>query len=243
MPMAPRLNDALLMVCSGGLRGYWAAHRLALPRKPMIAAVPISLRAAGDTRSDNQASMSFISLGTHIADARRRFAHIRAASAAMKATMGSLKSVLPTDFPSIGAPWLIEAATALYGKARVADRVPQVANVVISNVPGPAVPLYLAGARLMSNHPTSIVVHGIALNITAQSMGAHLDIGLMADAAAMPDVAVMARAIDAAWQELRALAPPPPPSPASAGPAVARAVTRATGRPRANASAKAPRAR
>jgi diacylglycerol O-acyltransferase len=91
----------------------------------------------GDTSPDNQASMSLISLGTHIADPLKRLAHVKAASAAMKSTMGSLKSILPTDFPSLGVPWLLEAATALYGKARVADRIPQVANVVISNVPGP----------------------------------------------------------------------------------------------------------
>ncbi|MBK7615853.1 MAG: wax ester/triacylglycerol synthase family O-acyltransferase [Burkholderiales bacterium] len=199
------LNDVLLMVCSGGMRRYWQAKRLALPRKSMVAAVPISLRAAGDTGTDNQVSMSFISLGTHLADTRRRWAHIRAATSAMKATMGRLKSVLPTDFPSIGMPWLMEAAASLYGKAKVAEKVPQIANVVISNVPGPTVPLYFAGARLTTNFPTSIVVHGMALNITAQSIDQQLDIGFMADAAAMPDVAVLAQAVDEAWQELQAL--------------------------------------
>ena len=98
--------------------------------------MPITLRAQGDTAADNQASMSLISLGTNIADPLKRLAHVKAASAAMKSTMGSLKSILPTDFPSLGVPWLLEAATALYGKAKVADRIPQVANVVISNVPG-----------------------------------------------------------------------------------------------------------
>jgi hypothetical protein len=83
-------------------------------------------------------------------------------------------------------PWLIEAATALYGKARVADRIPQVANVVISNVPGPPVPLYMAGAKMLTNYPTSIVVHGMALNITVQSYDQSLDFGLMADARTMP---------------------------------------------------------
>jgi WS/DGAT/MGAT family acyltransferase len=199
------LNDVLLMACSGGLRRYWQAKRQALPRKAMVAAVPISLRAAGDTGTDNQVSMSFISLGTHLADTRRRWAHIRAATNAMKATMGRLKSVLPTDFPSIGVPWLMEAAASLYGKAKVAEKVPQMANVVISNVPGPTVPLYFAGARLTTNFPTSIVVHGMALNITAQSIDQQLDIGFMADAVAMPDVALLAHAVDEAWQELQAL--------------------------------------
>jgi hypothetical protein len=173
-----------------------------------VAAVPITLRAPGDTAADNQASMSLISLGTNIADPLKRLAHVKAASAAMKSTMGSIKRILPTDFPSLGVPWLLEAATALYGKARVADRLPQVANVVISNVPGPPVPLYMAGARMLTNYPTSIVVHGLALNITVQSYDRSLDFGLMADAKALPDVRELADAIRIAYDDLQALPRP-----------------------------------
>ena len=202
------VNDMVLMVCSTALRRYYARRR-ALPRKSMVAAVPITLREAGDADPDNQASMSLISLGTHIADTRKRMAHILAATAAMKSTMGSLKSILPTDFPSLGVPWLMEAAAALYGKARLADRIPLVANVVISNVPGPTLPLYLAGARVLSNFPASIVVHGLALNITVQSFDRALDFGLMADGQAMPDVRELADAIAIAFDDLRALAGSP----------------------------------
>jgi diacylglycerol O-acyltransferase / wax synthase len=201
------INDMVLAVCSGALR-RWFGHHRCLPRKSLIAAVPISLREAGDTRADNQASMSLISLGTHIADPAKRLAHVKAASAAMKDTMGGLKSILPTDFPSLGVPWLMEAAAALYGKAKVADRIPQVANVVISNVPGPPVPLYLAGARMLTNFPTSIIVHGIALNITVQSYDRQLDFGLIADAAAMADVRELAEGIEIAFDDLRALPRP-----------------------------------
>ncbi|MBI3369075.1 MAG: wax ester/triacylglycerol synthase family O-acyltransferase [Burkholderiales bacterium] len=221
------LNDMVLMLCSSALRRHLKAHK-ALPRKSLIAAVPISLREKGDTRSDNQASMSVVSLGTHIADANKRLAHIQAATAAMKSTMGGLKSILPTDFPSIGVPWLMEAVTSLYGKAKVADKIPQVANVVISNVPGPTVPLYLAGGRMCSNYPTSIIVHGLALNITVQSFGEHMDFGLMADAQAMPDVRRFAEAIQEAFIELNTLAP---------------SVADATSSPRASAPAKRKRTR
>ena len=198
------LNDMVLMLCSSALRRY-LSKRKQLPRKSLIAAVPISLRAKGDASSDNQASMSLVSLGTQVSDPRKRLAHVMAATAAMKSSMGSIKSILPTDFPSLGVPWLIEAATALYGKARVAERIPQVANLVISNVPGPPVPLYMAGARMLSNHPTSIVVHGLALNITVQSYNQMLDFGLMADAAAMPDVRELADAIRVAFDDVMAL--------------------------------------
>jgi WS/DGAT/MGAT family acyltransferase len=199
------VNDVVLMVCGSALRRFYARRKV-LPRKSLVAAVPISLRAEGDTEADNQASMSLVSLGTHLADTRKRLAHVMAATAAMKSTMGSLKSVLPTDFPSLGVPWLMEAATALYGKARVADRIPQVANLVISNVPGPPVPLYMAGGHMLTNYPTSIVVHGLALNITVQSYDKNLDFGLMADAQAMPDVRELADGLAIAFDDLRLLA-------------------------------------
>jgi WS/DGAT/MGAT family acyltransferase len=201
------INDMVMMVVSSALRRY-LAKKHALPKKSLIAAVPISLRKPGDTTSDNQASMSLISLGTHLADPMKRLQHIRAASQAMKSTLGSVKSILPTDFPSLGLPWLMEAAAALYGKAKVADRIPQVANVAISNVPGPPMPLYMARARMLTNFPTSIVVHGMALNITVQSYAGSLDFGMMADAKAMPDVKAFAQAVEIAFDDLRALPQP-----------------------------------
>ena len=264
------INDMVLMVCSSALRRYYAKRRT-LPRKSLIAAVPVSLRETGDTASDNQASMSLVSLGTNIADTRQRLAHIRAASAAMKSTMGSLKSILPTDYPSLGVPWLLEAVTALYGKARVADRIPQLANVVISNVPGPPLTLYMAGAKMLTNYPTSIIMHGMALNITVQSYDRSLDFGLMADALAMPDVRELADAITIAFDDLRTLVRPGEPDPEAEPPpgvvgraargltgavtgvmgkvarqvmntAVETAVSQVTGRTRASAPAKRRRA-
>ena len=208
------LNDAVLMICSGALRRHFAKHG-PLPRKSLVAAVPISLRAKGDTASNNQASMSLISLGTHIADPGKRLAHVMAASASMKATLGSVKSLLPTDFPSIGVPWLMEGLTAIYGRAGVADRIPPVANVVISNVPGPTVPLYMAGAKMLTNYPTSIVVHGVALNITVQTYNESLDVGIIACARAMPEVDEFAAHVETSFLEFKGLplAPQPVPAP------------------------------
>ena len=216
------LNDIVLLLCGTALR-RWLGQHGGVPRKSLVAAVPISLRQKGDVSADNQASMSLVSLGTQVADLRKRLAHVKQASAAMKATVGGMKSVLPTDFPSIGVPWLMEAVTALYGKARVADRLPLVANLVISNVPGPPVPLYMAGARMVSNFPTSIVVHGLALNITVQSYDQQMDFGLMADAAAMPDVRSLADALRVAFDDLCLLDDEinAPPTLADAGLAVA----------------------
>jgi len=198
------LNDAVLMICSGALRRHFLKHG-PLPRKPMVAGVPISTRAKGDTASNNQATMTVVSLGTHIADPTKRLAYVLAATAAMKNNVGAMKSLMPTDFPTLGVPWLMQGLGALYAKARVADRLPAIANVTISNVPGPTVPLYMAGAKMLTNYPTSIVVHGIALNITVQTYNESLEFGLIACGEAMPEVAELARDVQAAFEEFEAL--------------------------------------
>ncbi len=198
------LNDVVLWLCSTAMREHYAAKG-ELPKKSMVAAVPVSLRAKGDTSADNQASMTLLSLGTNVADARKRLAHIKAATKSMKSTLSKVKNVLPTDFPSIGMSWLTEAASAVYRRATESDKIPSVANVAISNVPGPPVPLYLAGARMLTNYPCSIVTHGMGLNITVQSYDQSLDFGLMADAKAMPDVRKLADAVADAFDTLRTL--------------------------------------
>ena len=198
------LNDAVLMVCSGALRRHFLKHG-PLPRKSMVAGVPISTRARGDTASNNQATMTIVQLGTHIADPAKRLAHVLAATAAMKNNIGAMKSLMPSDFPSIGVPWLMEGLGALYAKAKIADRLPAIANVTISNVPGPTVPLYMAGAKMLTNYPTSIVVHGVALNITVQTYNEALEFGLIACGEAMPEVAELAVHVQAAFDEFQAL--------------------------------------
>jgi diacylglycerol O-acyltransferase len=217
------INDLVLLLCSTALR-RWFQKRRSLPRASLVAAVPVSLRedvgkagaaarrkpsaAAAAPDGGHQAGMSLVSLGTHLADPAARLAHVQAAARAMNQTAGGLRPVMPDDFPSLGVPWLLEAASTLYGRARLADRIPQLANLIISNVPGPDQPLYLAGARMLSHHPAPIVVHGLALNITVQSYADQLDFGFMADGAALPEVEELADALRVAFEDLQVLPRP-----------------------------------
>lgn len=200
------LNDVVLAICSGALRNYLATHG-GVPAEPLLAAVPVSLREAGNTELNNQVSMMRISLASTVADPLERLLAVRKGSKASKALTGSVKSVLPTDFPSLGAPWLISGLAALFGRSRLANRMPPLANVAISNVPGPKMPLYLAGAKLLTYYPVSIAVHSMALNITVQSYAGSLDFGLTACRKAVPDLPDMADLILAAHQELLRLTP------------------------------------
>ena len=78
-------------------------------------------------------------------------------------------------------------------------------NLVISNVPGPQVPLYLAGARMLTFHPLSIVMHGLALNITIQTYAGSVDFGVIGDKKAVPHVQELADLLEAAYEEAREL--------------------------------------
>ena len=199
------VNDVVLALCSGALRRY-LENLGQVPRKPLIAAVPVSLRAEGDTASNNQASITLVNLHTNLADPQDRLAAILASTAAMKTQLANTKSVLPSDFPTFGAPWLMSGVASLYGRSKLANRIPPLANVVISNVPGPQFPLYLAGARMTTYFPVSIVIHGIALNITVQSYNGSLDFGFTACRRAMPDVRDMAAYCAQSFAELAQLA-------------------------------------
>lgn len=88
------------------------------------------------------------------------------------------------------------------------SRMPTLANLVISNVPGAPVPLYLAGAEFLSFHPLSIITHGLGLNITIQTYAGRVDFGIIADKKALPHATDLAEAIDAAFTEAQALLMP-----------------------------------
>jgi diacylglycerol O-acyltransferase / wax synthase len=205
------INDMVLWLCSTAMRDYLRESR-ELPDKSLVAGVPISLRSEGDTRSNNQVSGTVIDLATHIADPAKRLAAIMVATQAMKTQMGTFGDLIPKDFPSLGSPWLLSGLASLYGRSRLAHRL-RVANVTISNVPGPQVPLYLAGAKMVGNYPLSIVVHGVALNITVQSYMGQLCFGLIACRRAVPDVKELAAHLQ---QALGRCVPCPCPCPQSA---------------------------
>ena len=199
------LNDVILAICSGALRDYLAGKGV-LPTKSLVAALPVSLREEGNTELNNQVSMMQITLASNIADPVKRIRALTRASGAMKTTLKSMKSILPTDFPSLGVPWLMTGLVSLYGRSRLADKMPPLANLVISNVPGARVALYLAGARMATNFPVSIVVHGMALNVTVQSYNGMIDFGLIACRRAVPDLADLAQLMLQSHQQLLSLA-------------------------------------
>ena len=231
------INDIVLWLCSTALRAYLKEGR-ELPETSLVAGVPISLRGEGDTSNNNQVAGTLIDLGTEIADPLARLKAIQRGTAAMKKQMGTFRGVIPTDFPSLGSPWLISGLAALYGRSRIADWL-RLANVTISNVPGSKVPVYMVGAKMTDYFPLSIVVHGVALNITVQSHVDRLCFGLIACRRAMPDVHELGGHLDKAMATLRSLTAPALVAPvAVAVPGVAAEATLAPAATRAKAKPK-----
>lgn len=196
-----KLNDVALAICAAAMRRYFVRDK-ALFAKPMICAVPASLRVPGDTAHGNLVTMMLVNMATHIADPRQRLAAIVASSAKAKAITGGMKSMLPTDMPSLGIPWLMSVITPLYKMAVATERIPVVANLLVSNVPGPQVPMYMAGAAMRAYFPVSIVVHGLALNITILSYNGSMDYGLIACKRTVTRLRKFAQHLQAAHQEL-----------------------------------------
>ena len=212
------LNDVVLGVCSGALRRYLADLRCE-PSQSLLAAVPVSLREAGNTDMNNQASMMRISLATTIKDPHARLMAINAASKATKAASANMNAVMPTDFPSLGVPWILSGLAALYGRSKLANNMAPLANVAISNVQGHNMVLYLAGAKMLTYYPVSIVTHSLALNVTVQSYNGSMDFGLIACRKAMPDLPELAKYMQKTVEEMLAFTPAVTAPAATAAPA------------------------
>jgi len=168
-----------MAMCSIALH-HFLKERGLLPKEPLIAMVPVSLRKEGDAAMNNQVAGVRVDLATDIDDLPARFMAIHASSEAAKAVVRELKPVLGVDIPIMGSPWLMTGLASLLGRSNLASRLPAAGNVSISNVPGPPMTLYMAGAKMVHYFPVSIPYHGNALNITVQSYAGLLEFGLTA---------------------------------------------------------------
>jgi WS/DGAT/MGAT family acyltransferase len=208
-----KLNDVVMAMCAGALR-YYLQGRKGLPRQPMVAFVPVSLRELGNNDMSNQVSGMLVSLATNLSDPAARLAEIAASSRASKKFTADTKDAMPGDFSFIGAPVILSLFSQVYGRSGLANWVNPPANVAISNVPGPPVPLFCAEAKVTALYPVSIPAHGCALNFTVQSYLENLDFGITADRRAVPDIDIIADYLAIAFQELADAILPVEPAPA-----------------------------
>ncbi|MGO9962736.1 MAG: WS/DGAT/MGAT family O-acyltransferase [Acidimicrobiales bacterium] len=163
------INDVVLALCAGALRRYLLV-RGELPAEPLVALVPMSVRAEEDKLAGgNRLSAMLSSLATEISDPVGRLRAISAGMSRAKDQESLIGVDVLTDWTEFTFPALIGGVARLISSTRLFDHVRPAFNVTISNIPGPPFPMFLAGARVTAAYPLGPVVEGAGLNITVMS--------------------------------------------------------------------------
>lgn len=188
------LNDVVLAMCSSALRRYLIDMN-ALPEKPLISMVPVSVRPEGSV-GGNEIAMIMANLGTNHADPVDRLEDIRQSMQAGKQRFSQMTHA------EIQAYTILSSlpGTLNLGLGLAPER--QMYNLVISNVPGPRNPLYWNGARMEGMYPVSIVTDGQAVNITVTSYVDSLDFGITACRRSLPSIQRMLDYLEDGLKEL-----------------------------------------
>ena len=191
------VNDVVLAICAGGLRSYLDS-RGELPVKPLVAMAPISVRGE-EEGTGNQVSAMLVSLATDIDDAVDRLVHIRASTQRSKIHASALPAHKITEFlPSE----TLAAAARVYTRTRLGGLHRPFFNVTITNVPGPPVPLYAAGARIHSAFGMAPILDGLGLILVVLSYHGRISIGITSCQQIVPDPDNMAECFADSLDEL-----------------------------------------
>ncbi len=174
-------NDAVLAMCAGALRKYLENHA-ELPEQSLKALVPVSLRQEGEVDSGNAVASISADLATRIADPAER---IQAIMASVKAGKAFYNGMSPKEIELVSM--IMQTPSILLMPLGLISRLPAY-NIAISNVPGIRETMYWNGARMDGSYPLSIVVDGMAMNITLVTYGQNVDFGIIACRRSMPQV-------------------------------------------------------
>jgi|CXWL01.1.fsa_nt_gi WS/DGAT/MGAT family acyltransferase len=198
------VNDAILTIIGGGLRHYLLG-RDGLPKQSLSAMAPISVRAEGEKAAlGNLVSAMVVNLGTHIADPVKRLAYIHGEAKNSKAMTNAVGARTLTDYSQLIPSGLAGLAARLYTRLGAANAHAPIFNCVATNVPGSRVPLYFAGARMVTMMGTGPIFDGMGLINAIYSYGNDIAISFTSDRSMMPDPANYAAALRQSFAELRA---------------------------------------
>ncbi|HET7531409.1 MAG TPA: wax ester/triacylglycerol synthase family O-acyltransferase [Mycobacteriales bacterium] len=201
-----KVNDVVIAITSGALRRY-LADRDELPDRSLIAAIPVSVHDRSDGREGTtKVSFLFSSLESSVDDPAERLRRIAATNDAAKEEHELVGASMLQDWAEHAAPNTFSLAARVYSGLRLSERHPVVHNLIVSNVPGPPIPLYFAGAKLVALHPLGPVMDGAGLNVTVLSNMDVLGFGFIACRELMPELWDLSDAVAPALAELVAAA-------------------------------------
>jgi diacylglycerol O-acyltransferase len=185
------VNDVVMAMCAGALR-RWLAEHDALPAPPLIAMIPVSVRdPASEGALGNKVSAMLVTLPTHVTDPDQRLEIVHAATKIAKSQHAAIPQGLVDQISDFAPPALTARAARVVFATGLLHRLPPF-NICISNVPGPNVPVYLAGAKLLAHYPVSVLTDGQGLNITLVGYLGQLHFGLVSCRELVPDVDALA---------------------------------------------------
>ena len=185
------VNDVVMAMCAGALRRWLIAHD-ALPAQPLVAMIPVSVRdPASRGALGNKVSAMLATLPTNVTDPALRLEIAHAATQVAKARQAAIPQGLVDQISDFAPPALTARAARVVFATGLLHRLPPF-NITISNVPGPNVPVYLCGARLIAHYPVSVVTDGQGLNITLVGYLGQLHFGLVACRELVPDIDTLA---------------------------------------------------
>ena len=195
-----KVNDVVMALVSGVLRRF-LLDTDELPDSSLVAMVPVSVHDKSDRPGRNQVSGMFASLQTDIEDPGQRIKAISEANSLAKQHSTAIGATLLQDWAQFAAPAVFGVAMRVYARSNLSGARP-VHNLVVSNVPGPQVPLYFLGAEVKAMYPLGPIFHGSGLNITVMSLTGTLDVGLISCPDLLPDLWDMADDFRVALDEL-----------------------------------------
>ena len=198
-----KVNDAFLAIVGGAMRKYLAAHD-DLPEKTLTAMAPISVRSSGEKGDmGNQVAAMIAPLGTHLADPMERLAYVHSQTINSKAMTDALGARNMTEMSKVSPALFMALGAQLYTRLHLADRVGPPFTTVVTNVPGPPVPIYSTGARLESMMGLLCLTDGLGLGHVVQSYCKEATIAFTACRKLMPDPEFYAQCIEDSFNELR----------------------------------------
>jgi len=197
------VNDVVLAVCSGALRRY-LAHHGEPPEASLVAMAPISVRSDGESgQAGNRVSSMTVTLHSDEADPLERLDKIQLSTKASKAMNKAIGARTMTDIGEFMPGALAGLAARLFTGLGLANTVTPIANTVITNVPGPQIPLYFTGARMVGFYGLGPIMDAMGLIHPVFSYSGRISIAFTSCRELLPDPDFYASCLDASFAELR----------------------------------------